>query len=96
MQTSSRRACKPSALAGLDVVERIVALVESGPVSWLCVQVEHFVYMSSAGVYLKSDQMPHREVRYTQIGIPPDCSGSSALTNEHHRGTSVSCLWTGV
>jgi nucleoside-diphosphate-sugar epimerase len=24
-------------------------------------QVKHFVYMSSAGVYLKSDQMPHRE-----------------------------------
>lgn len=24
-------------------------------------RVQHFVYMSSAGVYLKSDQMPHRE-----------------------------------
>jgi UDP-glucose 4-epimerase len=24
-------------------------------------QVEHFVYMSSAGVYLKSDIMPHTE-----------------------------------
>lgn len=24
-------------------------------------QVQHFIYMSSAGVYLKSDQMPHRE-----------------------------------
>lgn len=24
-------------------------------------QVQHFVYVSSAGVYLKSDQMPHRE-----------------------------------
>jgi nucleoside-diphosphate-sugar epimerase len=24
-------------------------------------QIQHFIYMSSAGVYLKSDQMPHKE-----------------------------------
>ncbi|CAM9875262.1 unnamed protein product, partial [Sphacelaria rigidula] len=26
-------------------------------------KVDHYVFMSSAGVYLKSDLMPHREVR---------------------------------
>lgn len=28
-------------------------------------KVDHYVFMSSAGVYLKSELMPHREVRLT-------------------------------
>ncbi len=36
-------------------------------------QVQHFVYVSSAGVYLKSDQMPHRE-------------GDAVDPNSRHKG----------
>lgn len=55
-------------------------------------QVEHFVYMSSAGVYLKSDQMPHREVRTHTHQYPIVLPRRTWRVNEHHRGTYVSCV----
>uniref|UniRef100_A0A0G4HZ55 NAD-dependent epimerase/dehydratase domain-containing protein n=1 Tax=Chromera velia CCMP2878 TaxID=1169474 RepID=A0A0G4HZ55_9ALVE len=43
-------------------------------------KLEHFVYMSSAGVYLKSDSMPHREGDATD----PKCRHKGKLDTEQY------------
>ena len=54
--------------------------VETQSVLDACPGVEQYIYCSSAGVYLKSDQMPHMEGDAVRCCVPPGIPCHLALT----------------